>query len=376
MSSPTSGAPPLRVALVGYGLAGAVFHGPLVRATPDLEVTTIVTADPGRRARAAQDFPRARVVPDAQEVWARAEEHDLVVVASPTASHAPLATRAVDAGLAVVVEKPLAPLLSTARALVERAATARVMLTVFHNRRWDAEHLTLRRLIDDDALGEVVRYESRFERWRPRRVAGAWREELPADDGGGVLLDLGVHLVDQARQLLGPVSHVYGEVAARRGGSDDDVFVALEHRSGAHSHLWASAVAAAPGPRLRVLGTAAAFVVECLDGQEDALRAGHRPDEPGFGEEPPLVGGGSCAATNRSRFAAPAGPGPRSTKRWRGRCATERRRRSTPTTRSATLEVLEAARHSAVADTIVAVPVPVPAPGRSPPRPSVVEHEG
>jgi predicted dehydrogenase len=101
-----------------------------------------------------------------------------------------------------------------------------------------------------------------------------------------VLLDLGVHLVDQAITLLGPVSHVYAEVASRRGGSDDDAFVALEHRSGAHSHLWCSAVAAAPGPRLRVLGSAGGYVAEYLDGQEDALRAGHRPDEPGFGVEP------------------------------------------------------------------------------------------
>jgi predicted dehydrogenase len=145
----------------------------------------------------------------------------------------------------------------------------------------------LRRLVADGVLGDVVRYESRFERWRPERKSGAWREELSATDGGGVLLDLGVHLVDQARQLLGPVSHVYAEVAARRGGSDDDVFVALRHSSGAQSHLWASAVSAAPGPRLRVLGSDAGFVVEHLDPQEDMLRAGGRPDDPSFGVLPP-----------------------------------------------------------------------------------------
>ena len=208
----------LRVGLLGYGLAGRVFHAPLIAATPGLEVTTIVTADPDRRARAGQDVPRARVVASADEVWARADEHDLVVVATTTGTHVALASAAVDAGLAVVVEKPLAPRAGQARALVERAAAAQVMLTVFHNRRWDAEYLTLRRLVADGALGDVVRYESRFERWRPERTPGAWREELSADDGGGVLLDLGVHLVDQARSLLGPVTHVYGEVAARRGG--------------------------------------------------------------------------------------------------------------------------------------------------------------
>ncbi|MDR3648338.1 MAG: Gfo/Idh/MocA family oxidoreductase, partial [Acidimicrobiales bacterium] len=265
---------------------GSVFHGPLLAATPGLEVTTIVTADADRRARAGRDFPRAAVVAHADEVWPRADELDLVVVATPSGTHAPLASAAIDAGLSVVVEKPLAPRVGQARALVERAAAAQVMLTVFHNRRWDAEFLTLRRLVTAGTLGDVARFESRFERWRPERTAGAWREELSADDGGGVLLDLGVHLVDQARSLLGPVTHVYGEVAARRGGSDDDVFAALQHASGARSHLWASAVAAAPGPRLRVLGTGAGYLAPYLDGQEDALRAGRRPDEAGFGEEP------------------------------------------------------------------------------------------
>jgi predicted dehydrogenase len=275
------------VALVGYGLAGSVFHGPLLAATSGLVVVSIVTGDRARQERAARDFPLARVLRSPEEVWDRADEHDLVVVATATGAHVAVASGAVDAGLAVVVEKPLAPRSEDAGALVERASAAEVMLTVFHNRRWDAEYLTLRRLVDEGALGEVYRYESRFERWRPDRAQGAWREELSADDGGGVLLDLGVHLVDQATLLLGPVTHVYGEVASRRGGADDDVFVALHHASGARSHLWASAVAAAPGPRLRVSGSAAGYVAEHLDGQEDALRAGHRPDEAGFGEEPP-----------------------------------------------------------------------------------------
>jgi scyllo-inositol 2-dehydrogenase (NADP+) len=127
----------------------------------------------------------------------------------------------------------------------------------------------------------VIRYESRFERWRPDLRRQAWRETTPPGEGGGVLLDLGAHLVDQALALFGPVRHVYGEVRHRRGGpADDDAFVALEHASGALSHLWASSVAASSGPRLRVLGTEAAYVVWGLDGQEDALRAGLRPGGP------------------------------------------------------------------------------------------------
>ena len=140
----------------------------------------------------------------------------------------------------------------------------------------------------------MLRYESRFERWRPElNPAGVWRESVPPVHGGGVLLDLGAHLVDQALVLLGEVSDVYGEVHHRRAGpADDDVFLALNHRSGAISHLWASAVAAAPGPRLRVLGSEAAYVVEGVDGQEEALRAGRRPDDSGsWGTEPEAAWG-------------------------------------------------------------------------------------
>ena len=159
-------------------------------------------------------------------------------------------------------------------------------MTVFQNRRYDSDQRTLRRLLDSGELGDVLRYESRFERWRPTLTAGKWRETTPASEGGGSLLDLGSHVVDQAITLFGPVSHVYGEVDARRGGADDDAFLALQHVSGVRSHLWVSSVAAAPGPRLRVLGTEAAYVIDDLDGQEEALRAGRMPTDQGWGEEP------------------------------------------------------------------------------------------
>ena len=278
-----------RVALIGFGLAGATFHAPLIAATPGLALATIVTADAERSQRARREYPGVRVEPAAAALWERSAEHDLVVVATANEVHAELAGAAIDAGLAVVVDKPLAPSAAEARELVERAAAGGVTLTVFQNRRWDSDQLTLRRLLDQGRLGRVHRYESRFERWRPRPRPGAWREETPPERGGGVLLDLGAHLVDQALRLFGPVRDVYGEVAARRGGAaDDDSFVALRHESGVESHLWASSVAAAPGPRLRVLGGEGAYVVDEVDGQEAALAAGERP-RPGepWGREPP-----------------------------------------------------------------------------------------
>jgi predicted dehydrogenase len=270
----------LKGAIIGYGLAGAIFHGPLISSTAGLAVASVVTSDPGRREQARRDHPGARVVSTPDELWRLADEHDFVVVAARNDAHLYLGERALDAGLAVVVDKPLATSAEEALALVEHARRSCQLLTVFHNRRWDSDYRTLRRLLAEDALGDVLRYESRFERWRPKPRADAWRETSEPGQGGGVLLDLGSHLVDQALQLFGPVSDVYAEIDNRRGSpGDDDAFVALRHRSGTYSHLWMSALAAAPGPRLRVLGTRAAYVVHEGDGQEDALRSGRRPDD-------------------------------------------------------------------------------------------------
>jgi len=276
----------IRVALVGYGLAGRLFHAPLISTCDDLRLTTVVTSNPDRIAQAHEDHPGAAVVPDVETLLGHRDSYDLVVVATVNNAHVEVASAALDVGLPVVVDKPLAITSADAQLLVDRARGNELLLTVFQNRRYDSDQRTLRRLIDSGELGDVLRYESRFERWRPKLTVGKWRETTPASGGGGSLLDLGSHVVDQAITLFGPVSHVYGEVDARRGGADDDAFLALQHVSGVRSHLWVSSVAAAPGPRLRVLGTQAAYVVDDLDGQEEALRAGRMPTDQGWGEEP------------------------------------------------------------------------------------------
>ena len=278
----------MKVALIGYGLGGSAFHAPLIAAVPDLELAAIVTRDPERRASAARAHPGATLLESADDVWARADELDLVVVTSPNRFHVPHALAAIEAGLAVVVDKPFAATAAAAREVVDAAAARGVPLTVFQNRRWDGDLLTVRRLLAEGALGNVLRFESRFERWRPE-VGGGWREQADPEEAGGVLYDLGSHLVDQALHLFGPADDVYAEVDARRPGAqvDDDVFVALTHASGVRSHLWMSAVAAQLGPRLRVLGDRAAYVKEGLDVQEEALRAGRGPaGDPHWGEEP------------------------------------------------------------------------------------------
>jgi scyllo-inositol 2-dehydrogenase (NADP+) len=278
---------PLRVALVGYGNGGRLLHAPLIAATDDMRLTAIVTNNSERTAQAQADHPDAAVVPDVDALLSRRDDIDVVVVACVNSAHVPVASATLDAGLLVVVDKPIAVTSDAAQSLVDRAQQNGQMMTVFQNRRYDSDQRTLRRLLNSGELGTVLRYESRFERWRPTLTAGKWRETTLPSEGGGVLLDLGSHVVDQAVALFGPATSVYGEVDTRRGGADDDVFVALQHASGVRSQHWVSSMAAAPGPRLRVLGTTAAYVVDTVDGQEDALRAGRTPRDLGWGEEPP-----------------------------------------------------------------------------------------
>ncbi|WP_309113565.1 Gfo/Idh/MocA family oxidoreductase [Saccharothrix sp.] len=267
---------PLRTGLLGYGIAGRVFHAPLIAATPGLDLAAVVTTDQTRRTDVLTRYPATAVVPTVEELFAL--ELDLIVVATPNRTHVPLALAAIEAGLPVVVDKPLAGSVADARRVLKAAEYRDVPLTVFQNRRWDSDFLTLRSVLP--SLGEVTRFESRFERWVPE-VWDNWREFGAPDEAGGLLYDLGAHLVDQALQLFGPVRSVYCELDRRRPGVevDDDVFVALTHASGVRSHLWASAVAAQPGPRLRALGSRGTFVSEGLDGQEDALAAGRPFDD-------------------------------------------------------------------------------------------------
>jgi predicted dehydrogenase len=280
----------LRTVVIGYGLGGRVFHAPLVATADGLELTAVVTGNAERQAEVRAHHPGAAVVGSVDELFADPGSFDVVVVTTGNDAHVPLALRSVEAGKAVVVDKPLALSSAEATTLVDAAETAGVVLTVFQNRRWDSDQLTLGRLVADGALGDVLRYESRFERWRPEPNAGSWREALSSAEGGGLLMDLGSHLVDQALARFGPVTRVYAEVDARRGLSDDDVFLALEHASGVRSHLWAGALAGAPGPRLRVLGTRGAYVVDALDSQEDSLREHGRLPAGGHPEPPSAYG--------------------------------------------------------------------------------------
>jgi predicted dehydrogenase len=255
---------------------------------PGLSLTSVVTSNEERAAEIRSRYPDVSVLPSAEDLFAAAGAHDLAVVAAPNREHVRLGLAAVEAGLHVVVDKPLAASVADAERLAAAAAARGVVACVFHNRRWDGDFLTLRRLMEDGSLGSLLRLESRFDRWRPEVDVERWREGGAPEDAGGVLFDLGPHVIDQALDLLGPARSVYAEVRTVRPGArvDDDFFLVLEHGSGAGSHLWATMVAAQAGARFRALGSEAAYVKWGLDVQEDALRSGALPGEPGFGEEP------------------------------------------------------------------------------------------
>ena len=290
--------PPVRAGLIGYGLAGRCFHAPFLATTPGWRMAAIVTGDEERQRQAGREHPDARVLPAVDQLWDAAEDLDVIVVATPNRAHVPLGHAALDAGLAVVIDKPLAASTTEARTLIAAARTRGRLLTVFQNRRWDGDFLTVQRLLREGRLGQPLRFESRFERWRPEPISG-WREQAAPEEAGGLLFDLGSHLVDQALRLFGPAESVYAEVDVRRPGVavDDDTFVALTHGSGVRSHLFMSVMAGQRGPRMRLVGSLGTYTKFGMDVQEAALRAGRQPDEPGWGEEPEddwgLVGAGN-----------------------------------------------------------------------------------
>ena len=280
----------LRTGIAGYGLAGSVFHAPLIDAVDGLELTRVMTRSDERAAQARAAHAGVEVV---ESLDVLLQDIDVLVVASPNSSHAEIALAGLERGLFVVIDKPMAVTSADARRVAE-AGEGRV--TVFHNRRWDGDFLTVQRLVGSGALGQVTRFESRFERFRPEIKQG-WREGGDPAAGGGVLLDLGPHLVDQALQLFGPPETVYGEVITRREGAlvDDDAFIALTHGGGEISHLWMSAIAPLHDERFRVSGMERGFTVSGLDPQEDQLREGMRPGDPGFGEKKGLERGNYVA---------------------------------------------------------------------------------
>jgi predicted dehydrogenase len=326
----------VRFGLAGFGFGGKVFHAPLLASAEGVEFVGVVTKSPERRA----EVDKLGLIAYDDLTALAATGVQAVAISTPAASHAGVALEAIRLGLHLVVDKPFTLDAESAREVATAAADAGVLLSVYQNRRWDSDMRTVRKLMAEGALGEVRRFESRFERWAPDRGPG------PA--GGGTLRDFGSHLADGALYLHGPAARVYAEM---RGDADldDDVFVALHHESGVESHLWGSWRQAAPGPRFRVTGTTGTYIVDGIDGQEPMLKAGRSPADLGdrWGAEPEQAWGrlyhgatGATVPSERGRWdtfypafaAAVEGTGPVPVDPWDA---------------VRTMEVLDAARISA-----------------------------
>lgn len=266
----------LRVGIAGYGLAGRYFHAPLLKGC-GFEVVAIQTSNAERTQHAKSDFPDTTVVATVEELVAK--NLDLVVVASANLVHAKHALAAINAGIPVVVDKPMGRSFAETQLIVNAAKQAGVGLTTFFNRRWDSDALTIKKVLGSGVLGEIHRIDSRFERFRPELNPGSWRENMSAADGGGQLLDLQPHLISTAIDWFGKAELITANVRSLRGGADDDSVLVLRHQSGVISYLSASAVVGAPGPRIRILGTKGALVINELDPQEALLRAGEFPED-------------------------------------------------------------------------------------------------
>jgi len=264
----------LRVGIIGYGLAGRYFHAPLLKGC-GFEVAAIATTNQTRQAHAHEDFPNVKLVETSEELVK--ERLDLVVVASANLAHSHDALCAIDAGIPVVIDKPMGRTYSETKTIIDAGLKAGTPVSTFFNRRWDSDALTIKRTLASGVLGQVHRMDSRFERFRPVLNAQSWRENMSAADGGGQLLDLQPHLISTAIDWFGSAELVTSSVRSLRGGADDDSVLVLRHSGGTMSYLSASAVVGAPGPRIRILGTQGALVINELDPQEDLLRSGQYP---------------------------------------------------------------------------------------------------
>lgn len=271
----------LKLGLMGYGFAGTTFHAPVIAHSGRTSLSVIATS---QAARARADYPQARIVADFEALLA-CQDINCIVIATPNDTHFALARQALLAGKHVVVDKPVTLSSAEALTLAQLATTRGLLFAPFHNRRWDGDFLTLRALISAGRLGRVTHYTSHFDRFRPQ-IPKRWREQ--AAHGGGLLFDLGPHLIDQAVALFGAPQSVSATLREQRDGAEVPDYLHLQlSYAQCEVVLHASALAALAPPRLRVHGVAGSFVSEQLDAQEDQLKAGLHPGDAGFGKNPP-----------------------------------------------------------------------------------------
>ncbi|WP_066838262.1 oxidoreductase [Rufibacter ruber] len=275
----------IQVGLIGYGMAGQVFHAPFIHSVPGLELARIRESRPANMELARQRYPEARITAQVEDLL-QDDALDVLVVATPNSSHFELTKRALLAGKHVIVEKPFTPTSAEADELIQLAKEQQRLLTVFHNRRWDSDFKTVHKVLASGVLGSVVEYEAHFDRFRTAIRENTWKEE--DTPGSGILYDLGSHLIDQALVLFGLPQEVYAELKVQRPHSRIiDKFEARLYYERVTVTLSAGLLVREPSPRYTLHGDRGSFLKYGLDVQEEALKAGKSPEgAPAWGVEP------------------------------------------------------------------------------------------
>jgi len=269
----------IKVAVIGYGYSAQTFHIPLINASDSFELAAISSS---KKDLLERHYPQVLVFDTAEKLIASAAV-DLVVITAPNDAHYPIAKQCLEYGINVVVEKPMVTTSTEAQELTTIARERSLLLSVFHNRRWDGDFLTIKKLLDNNLVGDVRFFESHFDRFRPR-VRQRWREQ--PGQGSGVWFDLGSHLVDQAISLFGlPEALTARCLTLRKGSKTTDYFHVLLHYNDLEVVLHASSFSAAPNVRFRLEGTGGSFVKYGLDPQEQQLTSGVTPNDPCYGAE-------------------------------------------------------------------------------------------
>jgi predicted dehydrogenase len=274
-------AQPLNVALLGYGFVGKTFHAPLLTNVPGLRLTHIVSSD---SAKVKKDYD-VTVLAKPEDAFAL-PEIDLIVLATPNITHFDLTRKALVAGKHIVVDKPFTNTIAEAAELITLAKSRQRLLSVFQDRRWDSDFLTVRQIVASGALGEIAHFESHYDRYRPE-PRQRWRE-LPGP-GSGIWYDLGSHLVDQALQLFGPPESIYADLEMQRpGGQTVDYFHVILRYGHNRAILHGSSLVVGDVPRFTIHGAVGSYTKFGMDKQEDALKRGEIPGAPGWGQDPQL----------------------------------------------------------------------------------------
>jgi scyllo-inositol 2-dehydrogenase (NADP+) len=269
----------LRTGIIGYGMSGEVFHAPFIKFLEGYELCKVVSSNP---EKVNKHFPQVEVISNVEQLLS--DEHiDLIIITTPNTTHYSIAKQALLAGKHVVVEKPFVNYAKDAEELIEIAAKNNRVLSVFHNRRWDNDFLTVKQCIESGALGEIYSFESHFDRFRPQ-VTQRWREQDL--EGSGIVYDLGAHLIDQALMLFGQPETVQGDVLVQReNGVADDFFHIVMGYGKMRVVLHSSCIIKSSGPRFQVHGNKGSFIKYGLDSQEEALKAGKVPGDSLWGKD-------------------------------------------------------------------------------------------